>query len=184
MKKRSFCYTPESWTPQRLICKKMYILVHFPNHSKIGHVPRRFSVKLIITEIDQRDAWGPPCSQLFVCSCHWSNQKHSPFSHLNLRFATPIQTVNKKSGVQVGNKLRREVYMVSKVVEFRFGKSCEKKNPFVGCLGCREGMKYYPVMWGLFHKPWNKDPYETTSIIGVSNLQVNKHIPRVFVAKI
>ena len=20
------------------------------------------------------------------------------------------------------------------------------------------GMKYYPVIWGLFHKPWNKDP--------------------------
>ena len=20
-------------------------------------------------------------------------------------------------------------------------------------------MKSYPVMWGLFHKPWNKDPY-------------------------
>ena len=25
-------------------------------------------------------------------------------------------------------------------------------------------MKYYPVMLGLFHKPWNKDPYETTRI--------------------
>ena len=23
-------------------------------------------------------------------------------------------------------------------------------------------MKFYPVMWGLFHKPWNKDPYEPT----------------------
>ena len=20
------------------------------------------------------------------------------------------------------------------------------------------GMEYYPVMWGLFHKPWNEDP--------------------------
>ncbi len=28
---------------------------------------------------------------------------------------------------------------------------------------CR-GWKYYPGMWGLFHKPWNKDPYETTRI--------------------
>ena len=23
---------------------------------------------------------------------------------------------------------------------------------------CRR-MKYYPVLWGLFHKPWNKDPF-------------------------
>ena len=26
------------------------------------------------------------------------------------------------------------------------------------------GIKSNPVMWGLFHKPWNKDPYETTCI--------------------
>ena len=25
-------------------------------------------------------------------------------------------------------------------------------------------MKSYPVMWGVFHEPWNKDPYQTTSI--------------------
>ena len=24
---------------------------------------------------------------------------------------------------------------------------------------------YYPVMWGLFCKPWNKDPYETADIL-------------------
>ena len=24
---------------------------------------------------------------------------------------------------------------------------------------CIEGMKYYPVIWGLVHKPWNKNPY-------------------------
>ena len=28
-----------------------------------------------------------------------------------------------------------------------------------GYLGGLLGMKYYPVMWGLFHKPWNKDLY-------------------------
>ena len=28
-----------------------------------------------------------------------------------------------------------------------------------GCLGDLLGMKSYLVLWGLFHKPWNKDPY-------------------------
>ncbi len=33
----------------------------------------------------------------------------------------------------------------------------KKRDP--GCLlGICRGMKYYPVTWGLFHKPWNKDP--------------------------
>ena len=26
------------------------------------------------------------------------------------------------------------------------------------CLGYMSGMKSYPVMWGLWQKPWNKDP--------------------------
>ena len=26
-------------------------------------------------------------------------------------------------------------------------------------VGYFSGMKYCPVMWGLFHKPWHKDPY-------------------------
>ena len=33
-------------------------------------------------------------------------------------------------------------------------KSSEWKS--TGCLGYMSGMKNYPVMWGSFHKPWNK----------------------------
>ena len=35
----------------------------------------------------------------------------------------------------------------------------------LGCLGDLLGMKCYPLMWGIIHEPWNKDPYQTTSII-------------------
>ena len=27
------------------------------------------------------------------------------------------------------------------------------------------GMRSYPVIWELFHKPWHKDPYQTTSFM-------------------
>ena len=36
------------------------------------------------------------------------------------------------------------------------GDMSSDQGPLVNC--CIEGMKYYPVIWGLFHKPWNKDP--------------------------
>ena len=32
-----------------------------------------------------------------------------------------------------------------------------KKGPWL--FAVNKGMKHYPVMWELFHKPWNKDPY-------------------------
>ena len=32
-----------------------------------------------------------------------------------------------------------------------------------GCLGYIGEYNYCPVMWGLFHKPWNGDLYQTTS---------------------
>ena len=33
-----------------------------------------------------------------------------------------------------------------------------KRGPWL-FVGYFSGMKYCPVMWGLFHKPWQKDPY-------------------------
>ena len=42
-----------------------------------------------------------------------------------------------------------------------------KKGPFVVVFRFFfffSGMKSYTVIWGLFHTPWNKDPYSTTSI--------------------
>ena len=32
------------------------------------------------------------------------------------------------------------------------GSGCNEKRS-TGCLGYMSGMKYYPVMWGFFHKP-------------------------------
>ena len=43
--------------------------------------------------------------------------------------------------------------------ETRFG--AMKKGLPNGCLGFFLGMKSYPVMWGLCHKPWHKDSYES-----------------------
>ena len=38
------------------------------------------------------------------------------------------------------------------------------KNP--SCLGyIGDEILSYPVMWGLFHKPWNRDAYSTTGIL-------------------
>ena len=36
--------------------------------------------------------------------------------------------------------------------------SNEKKGHKWLFVGYFSGMKYYPVVWGLFHKPWHKDP--------------------------
>ena len=36
---------------------------------------------------------------------------------------------------------------------FRNGTFCLANEKEPGCLGYMSGMKYYPVMWGLVHKP-------------------------------
>ena len=40
---------------------------------------------------------------------------------------------------------------VLKLDDFENGKLSSEKKP--DCLGYVSGMKYYPVIWGLFHKP-------------------------------
>jgi len=39
-----------------------------------------------------------------------------------------------------------------------------KQKGATGCVGDLLGMKNYPIMWGLFHKPLFLDPYRTTRI--------------------
>ena len=41
---------------------------------------------------------------------------------------------------------------------------CKKRRAPKGCLGYLLGMENYPAMWGLFHKPWNKDPNVTLDV--------------------
>ena len=40
--------------------------------------------------------------------------------------------------------------------------SCQKKPGYLVYIGDEQLPRY--VMWGLFHKPWHKDPYQTTRI--------------------
>ena len=44
--------------------------------------------------------------------------------------------------------------------------SNEKTSP--GCFGVFFG-KYYPVMWGLFHEPWNKHPVFSQPVLNLWN---------------
>ena len=53
--------------------------------------------------------------------------------------------------------------LATKVV--RRWKWFERQKKVLGCLGDLLGMKCYPLMWGIIHEPWNKDTYQTTSII-------------------
>ena len=40
------------------------------------------------------------------------------------------------------------------------GEPVEQWKRAPSCVGYMSGMTSYPVRWGLFLKPWNKDPYE------------------------
>ncbi len=60
-----------------------------------------------------------------------------------------------------GQKHECSVWQLTRWVPSNY-KYAMKTTP--GCLGDLLGMKSYPVILGLFHKPWNKDPYQTTNI--------------------
>ena len=70
MNKRIFGYTASSWIPQRIILKKMYILVHLPNLSNIGHALS--GVTLINFGLpDWNPDWGSPWARSLPRKGRW-----------------------------------------------------------------------------------------------------------------
>ena len=116
-----------------------------------------------------RQEWKPPpgmnvntrdCLLVWIRRCWWNHSAELPF-FLN---ATPItmaavcrrfQGISKFSSWEVN----------SLIPWFRMLSTTELKTIILsndkGAPGYFSGMKYSPVMWGLFHKPWpwHKDPY-------------------------